>query len=957
MRTSVLRLLLLVISLFAPGVFGIDNAAAGNQNLYAHFHDQNMADFTVTNVTCGGEWSCTLTRGGVTVASWSQDDNGTVYASDLTTGMGTWTFTQQGYDPLFGEVTYTDTYTNTSNVASGTLHNELDWLNRLGRGAVSWSNIPNFYVGQVTVKGGIAVDNMEIRLQNDGSFIKFEDQLTVTNGLTIVNASAGDTSIIFSGLAGDTINDLTIDGTNKVEIRDSQYVQFDNLQFSPGSNLKDDTHFLNFAKVHIDNQSSHIFLSDSSVPYLRVEGNSSELNEVTATMIDIVGDDNIIKNSTIAGSVGIVGDANILTTSKITMGVVSQYGFDLSATTAVMVLGNYNQIAYNSIFSDDIVKSHEAINDYLGKHNIYAYNDIDAGLNPQTGFDNGIVLAGAEDPQVYGNTFTGVYLAAIVLNRNTNDAMIRQNTITGGAYGIVIEDAHDNWIMRNTIEYTENEGILVPGLSDTSQAKGAIIYGNNLLATDGITLGDQFEANNHPTVSNILLTHNVLDSNMVANTPAKVCRLYQVNPGVDGAYFYSNYVKPGCTPGMFRSRDDGINNTFYDTSAQSEGGNFWDNYTGSDGPDPDPFGDTPYPIVNSTGVVVNEDKYPLVFDTGTIQVAPSGINYGSVFIPAEGPAQSITQDVVITNTDAQHDLIVFALTVNGDHHAFRCGNSCNTPITLTAGSSHQVHITFAPEEVDIYNAVLNVFSNDSANSHVSVALQGTGVAPGNDVLGIIGRVTDGTFGILGITVEAYPSGNTSTPSITTETNVDGDYFLPVSENAQFYLRFNAEQTDYQSEWYNDVGEVSEATLVNGYTTAYSIVDDVELVSKVHTLTINILAGLGSIDHDPVSTIRAGEPENIAITPANNYFIESVSSSCGGVLHSNSFYTDPIRNDCTVDIRFDSTDRMTAIIQGLKMLSGENVDLPGYLTDINGDGVVGLAELIAEMQMLSDESEE
>ncbi len=109
--------------------------------------------------------------------------------------------------------------------------------------------------------------------------------------------------------------------------------------------------------------------------------------------------------------------------------------------------------------------------------------------------------------------------------------------------------------------------------------------------------------------------------------------------------------------------------------------------------------------------------------TGTpvIQVPPS-YSFGNVTIE-----ESADWDMNIIN-DGSGDLIVDSIIFPEENEAFSI--DADFPVTVEPGDYEEVTVTFAPEEIAIYEKEMVIYSNDPANPEVEVLLSGNGLASG-----------------------------------------------------------------------------------------------------------------------------------------------------------------------------------------------------------------------------------
>lgn len=105
--------------------------------------------------------------------------------------------------------------------------------------------------------------------------------------------------------------------------------------------------------------------------------------------------------------------------------------------------------------------------------------------------------------------------------------------------------------------------------------------------------------------------------------------------------------------------------------------------------------------------------------TPSVSVSPSSLNFPSVTV-----GTSSSQNITVTNTGSA-DLVVSDVTLAGAGFSL---TPLNFPLTITAGASRIVIVSFAPQSAGTINGTATIRSNASATPTV-LAVQGTGVSP------------------------------------------------------------------------------------------------------------------------------------------------------------------------------------------------------------------------------------
>jgi parallel beta-helix repeat protein len=231
-------------------------------------------------------------------------------------------------------------------------------------------------------------------------------------------------------------------------------------------------------------------------------------------------------------------------------------------------------------------------------------NSDDTNITVNALVDNyyGILI---EDPSnnnvISGNTIVGHTLGGISLHTASNNT-IRENVLTGNNFwGIYLEYAHGNELVDNMIQ---NHG-----------------HGIYLLSSSHNRIGRNTIQNNNGGFYLVYSDENHIFKNTIHNNPY----------GLELDYSYDNTI---CGNNITQSQQYGIEladfpattNIFYHNNFMSNtwnawdqytniwnlalpvGGNYWDDYWGSD-TNGDGFGDTPHSIPGPGG---NLDWYPLI---------------------------------------------------------------------------------------------------------------------------------------------------------------------------------------------------------------------------------------------------------------------------------------------------------------------------------------------------------
>ncbi|MCK4367274.1 MAG: right-handed parallel beta-helix repeat-containing protein [Thermoplasmata archaeon] len=144
-------------------------------------------------------------------------------------------------------------------------------------------------------------------------------------------------------------------------------------------------------------------------------------------------------------------------------------------------------------------------------------------------------------------------------------------------------------------------------------------YGIRLMSSGDNTIANSTVSNNKEGIQFIYSNTNTITNNTVSHNDEDGIRLHFDSS--NNIIYHNNFI--GNTNQAY---DDGTN--LWDDGYPS-GGNYWNDYMGSDEksgpnqdqPGSDEIGDVPYDIQGGT----NKDRYPLVYPTPTVPIAPTGL--------------------------------------------------------------------------------------------------------------------------------------------------------------------------------------------------------------------------------------------------------------------------------------------------------------------------------------------
>lgn len=176
------------------------------------------------------------------------------------------------------------------------------------------------------------------------------------------------------------------------------------------------------------------------------------------------------------------------------------------------------------------------------------------------------------------------FCAGIIIN--ANNTTVQGNILTENTLGIYLGYSFNNKITANVIT-NNSEGIYLIRSSQNIIEKNEITNNNRIFQTlyrfnnDGISMRNAY---------NNTITNNTISNNLGAGII--LYRLCENN-----TIYYNNFI----------NNSQNANDTGNNSWDNSERGNYWDDYTGSDN-NGDEIGDTPYNILGGN----KQDRYPLM---------------------------------------------------------------------------------------------------------------------------------------------------------------------------------------------------------------------------------------------------------------------------------------------------------------------------------------------------------
>ncbi|MDH7517329.1 MAG: NosD domain-containing protein [Candidatus Thermoplasmatota archaeon] len=367
-------------------------------------------------------------------------------------------------------------------------------------------------------------------------------------------------------------------------------------------------------------------------------------------------------------------------------------------------IGIFVNNSNNNLIYDNIITNNDGDGIQLkqSNNNDITYNNI-------TNNSNGIFFYSSSSNTIENNVIQDNSDNGVFLSQTSNDNTIMYNNISGNSRnGIYLHDHCDytKKISNNQIYSNGDSGIRIENSSFTFEISNNIIvsntnYGIMIVGSSNKIQTNIVEFNKKHGIFLFADDNNTISDNIINGNTYDGIRLY--NSTDDTIYGNKIYANSGYGVYMdfFTTSNLVYNNLFYDNTHNAYdtsisrnnswykqkttgtnilqqtyiGGNYWDDYTGSDN-DIDGFGDTPYIIHGN-----NKDELPIVDTTApmitSVEAKPSSVKTGGyIYISAIVTDNSQEVSAVYLNiTKPDGKTIGFPITQNKTGTTYYCNKA------------------------------------------------------------------------------------------------------------------------------------------------------------------------------------------------------------------------------------------------------------------------------------------
>ena len=246
--------------------------------------------------------------------------------------------------------------------------------------------------------------------------------------------------------------------------------------------------------------------------------------------------------------------------------------------------------------------------------------------NNATNNSYGICIQNSNNNNIASNTITDGRLSGIYLYDSSNNTL-SGNVVSSSWYGIELwaYGSYGNILSGNVVSLSGVDGIVLNGAHKNTLSGNIVTsngqYGITLMADNNIIYGNNVVNNSGSFWSSGIYIqfhyNNTVSSNTIENNSRGI---FLYGEGENNKIFHNNFINNTDQIYVYGEHSD-----IWDDGYPS-GGNYWSNYTGTDG-NSDGIGDTPYVID-----VDNQDRYPLMHPWSSLPVhnIKTGLGYATI---------------------------------------------------------------------------------------------------------------------------------------------------------------------------------------------------------------------------------------------------------------------------------------------------------------------------------------
>jgi parallel beta-helix repeat protein len=361
--------------------------------------------------------------------------------------------------------------------------------------------------------------------------------------------------------------------------------------------------------------------------YNTITGNNITSYSQGGIYLDYSNSNVILGNNIISNNgIGIVIDKshnNTITSNNISNNWMGIY-LDESSSNTVSGNNITSNKFYGGIHLDDSssnnIAGNNISNNGAGMSIVNSHNNTITGNNITHNIVGGIALMVSSNNTITGNNISKNGIS-IVIDKSHSNTITGNNITSNNGAGMSIVNSHNNTITGNSISNNEH-GIGI------GNSYNSTITGNNI--TSNSWTGIYLDESSDNTITGNNITHNIVGgialvvssdntitgNNISNNEYLGILLEYSSNYNI---IYHNNFINNG------KNAQDVCDNAW--DNGYPSGGNYWDDYTGSDNfqgpnqdiPGSDDIGDTPYNIPGGE----NEDEYPFMNQNDWINQPPN----------------------------------------------------------------------------------------------------------------------------------------------------------------------------------------------------------------------------------------------------------------------------------------------------------------------------------------------